>query len=293
MAGPITSDYIFVTRKSFVSNDNDENMIEKNFIEIEGTFLLKIHDNAFKGINGENVFEHINSFLEVVEPLKVRGLTFEEFNYLLKIDPDLFTYDIQELKTYDDYEHVLNTNKTQGLNELWSNNGVPYQFCDHICEPYRFKNGMTKWPTCSSDINGYCNGGGLPGMVRIGVMKFCTWLKDSFKNFHKLDYDVLVKLKECWWKVSINEICPFTRWDNQLRGPYANAEPNRTFDPYLDNDRISGRNYETNNVKNVQDGKGHMENLTHESSACKIKRFKIQKLIWTHAMLTKIFSQNG
>ncbi|GJU83880.1 hypothetical protein Tco_1291426 [Tanacetum coccineum] len=71
MEGPIMNDYISATRKSFVSNDNDGNMIEKNFIEIKGTFLLKIHDNAFKGNDGENVFEHINSFLEVVELLKV------------------------------------------------------------------------------------------------------------------------------------------------------------------------------------------------------------------------------
>ncbi|GJV50757.1 hypothetical protein Tco_1446498 [Tanacetum coccineum] len=149
MAGPITKEYISATSKSFISNNN----IEKNFIDIEGTFLLKIRDNAFHGNDGEDVFKHINSFLEVVEPLKIRGLSqdrfrlsvflphsqfynlcehdeeeetdndnnpdvidnvpkifkidddlfnfdsplciaFEEFNHLLKIDPDLFTYDI-------------------------------------------------------------------------------------------------------------------------------------------------------------------------------------------------------
>ncbi|GKD44206.1 hypothetical protein Tco_1268851 [Tanacetum coccineum] len=115
------------------------------------------------------------------------------------------------------------------------------------------------------------------GYATPGVMKFCTWLKNNFKNFHELDYDVLVKLKECWWKVNTNEICPFTRRDDHLRGPYANAEPKRTFDPYLDIDRISKRNYETNNVINIQNGQGHMENLTHEPSACKIRRFKIMK----------------
>ncbi|GJW04101.1 hypothetical protein Tco_1562957 [Tanacetum coccineum] len=79
MAGPITNDYISTTRKSFVSNDNNGKMIEKNFIEIEGTFLVKIRDNAFSGINGENVFKHINNFLEVVEPLKIRGLSRDRF----------------------------------------------------------------------------------------------------------------------------------------------------------------------------------------------------------------------
>ncbi|GJW84153.1 hypothetical protein Tco_0157298 [Tanacetum coccineum] len=253
MAGPITKEYI-----SAILNNNNGKMIEKNFIDIEGTFLLKIRDNAFHGNDGEDVFKHINSFLEVVEPLKIRGLShdgfrlnifptslsgaakewftnecidtistwddlvekfvlkfynlceydeeeetdddndpdlidnvpeifkidddlfnfdsplciaFEEFNHLLKIDPDLFTYDIQGFKTYDEYAQELN-NKTQGNEEPWLENGVPYQLCDHICEPYRFKNGKTKWPTCSSDIVGFYNGAELPGMVQIGSMSY-------------------------------------------------------------------------------------------------------------------------
>ncbi|GJS59865.1 hypothetical protein Tco_0654649 [Tanacetum coccineum] len=31
-----------------------------------------------------------------------------------------------------------------------------------------------------------------------GVMKFFAWLKSSFESFHELDYNVLVKLEECW-----------------------------------------------------------------------------------------------
>ncbi|GJW20387.1 hypothetical protein Tco_0031009 [Tanacetum coccineum] len=38
------------------------------------------------------------------------------------------------------------------------------------------------------------------GNATPGVMKFYAWLKSSFKNFHEVDYDVLVKLEECWWK---------------------------------------------------------------------------------------------
>ncbi|GKA82703.1 hypothetical protein Tco_0789451 [Tanacetum coccineum] len=79
MAGPITKEYISATSKSFISNNNNGKMIEKNFIEIEETFLLKIHDNAFHGNDGEDVFKHINSFLEVVEPLKIRGLSHDQF----------------------------------------------------------------------------------------------------------------------------------------------------------------------------------------------------------------------
>ncbi|GKG34311.1 hypothetical protein Tco_0437007, partial [Tanacetum coccineum] len=59
MAGPITKEYISATSKSFISNNNNGKMIEKNFIEIEGTFLLKIRDNTFHENDGEDVFQHI------------------------------------------------------------------------------------------------------------------------------------------------------------------------------------------------------------------------------------------
>ncbi|GJW54824.1 hypothetical protein Tco_0098909, partial [Tanacetum coccineum] len=80
----------------------------------------------------------------VLEIIKIDGdlfnfdsplcIAFEEFNHLLKVDLDLFTYDIQGFKTYDKYAQELN-NKTQGNEEPWSENMVPYQLCDHICEP--------------------------------------------------------------------------------------------------------------------------------------------------------------
>ncbi|GJX45893.1 hypothetical protein Tco_0262569 [Tanacetum coccineum] len=118
----------------------------------------------------------------------------------------------------------------------WLENRVPYQLCDHICKPYRFKNGGTKRPTCTSDIDGFCNGGELPGMVRMGsmtyfqdhgwydkladgklkdetlalkakikgswgdatpgVLKFCKWLKSCFENFHKIEYEVLDNIEQ-------------------------------------------------------------------------------------------------
>ncbi|GJX88037.1 hypothetical protein Tco_0340051 [Tanacetum coccineum] len=274
MAEP--NDYITATRKNFVSNDNEGRMVEKCIVEIQGTFLVKIRDDAFNGNVGENTFKHIDKFLEIVGPIKINGLTqdrfrlsvfpvslagaasewftkeclgsittwdnmvekfilkfhhlsdhdeeeeteeddnpnetdnvpeifkiegnlfdfetplcvaFYEFNYLLKINADLFTYDVQNLKTYDEYEQELKNVTKKGTEEPWSENGVPYQLCDHICEPYHFKNGNTKWPTCTSDIDGFCNGGELPGMVRIGSM---TYFQD-----HRW-YDELVdgKLKE-------------------------------------------------------------------------------------------------
>nr|GEY86379.1 hypothetical protein [Tanacetum cinerariifolium] len=68
--------------------------------------------------------------------------TFNEFNYLLKIDMDLFTHDIQGAMTYEGYKNKLNNDPE----EPWSDNGVTYELIDHICEPFRFKNGMANGP---------------------------------------------------------------------------------------------------------------------------------------------------
>ncbi|GJY44706.1 hypothetical protein Tco_0432919 [Tanacetum coccineum] len=134
-------------------------------------------NNAFSGTNGENVVEHIENFLKIIDPLDLPN-------------------------------------------------------------PLHFKNGKTKWPTCSLNEDGFYNREELPGMVRVGymtyfqdyewyddlvdrklkeealkqkaiyerswgdakqgVMNFCAWLKRCFGNFHELDYELLVKLKEYW-----------------------------------------------------------------------------------------------
>ncbi|GKE83708.1 hypothetical protein Tco_1557450, partial [Tanacetum coccineum] len=56
--------------------------------------------------------------------------TFNDFNYLLKIDTYLFTFDIQGIRTYEEYE--LSNIVTRDLKEPWLDNAVPYQLCDHI-----------------------------------------------------------------------------------------------------------------------------------------------------------------
>nr|GEX78127.1 hypothetical protein [Tanacetum cinerariifolium] len=203
-------------------------------------------------------------------------------------DPDDITdiFKIEGIRTYKEYE--LNNPVTRDLEESWSDNGVPYQLCDHICEPYRFKNGITKWPTCSSDINGVCNSGELLRMVRIesmtyfqdhkwddelangklkeetlmhkakvekswgnatpGVTKLCTRLINSFQNFHELDYNVLVKLQECWCKINAHEAAPFTRLESYGQKSYANIKTEKAHDLYLEVN-IFDRNYDISNAQ--------------------------------------------
>ncbi|GJQ91880.1 hypothetical protein Tco_0003019 [Tanacetum coccineum] len=287
MVEPIIKEYISATSKSFISNNNNGKMIEKNFIEIEGTFLLKIRDNPIYGNKGDDVFKHINSFLEVVEPLKIRGLSHDRFR--LSVFPislsgavkEWFTNEcIGAISTWDDlvkkfvlkfynlceHDEDEETDDDDDPDEAWLENGVPYQLCDHICEPYRFKNGKTKWPTCNSDIDGFCNGGDMSGMVRVGsmtyfqdhswydgladgklkdqtlalktkikgswgdatpgVLKFCKWLKSCFENFHELEYE---------------------------------------------------RDHEASNIGCNQEDQGHKVDPIPKPSNCKVRRFKMMK----------------
>ncbi|GJZ15060.1 hypothetical protein Tco_0550737 [Tanacetum coccineum] len=167
-----------------------------------------------------------------------------------------------------------------------------------------------------SDIDGFCNEGELLGMVRVGcmtyfqdhkwydelvdgklkvealvhkakvegswgdatprVMKFCAWLKSSFEIFHELDHDVLVKLEECWWKVNAHEVVPFTRWKNYGQEPYANAKTKKAYDPYLDINRIFGRNYGADNAGNTRENQEH-EKEYHDPSTYHVRRFKMIK----------------
>ncbi|GJR06957.1 hypothetical protein Tco_0529941 [Tanacetum coccineum] len=110
---------------------------------------------------------------------------------------------------------------------------------------------MTKWPTCSSNIDGFCNGGELPGMVRVKSM---TYFQD-----HKW-YDELAdrKLKE---ETLMHKAKVKNHREMRLPGD-------------------ENINYDTSNADNTQDNQGHKkyrDNPTHEPSVCKNRRFEMMK----------------
>ncbi|GJV33786.1 hypothetical protein Tco_1394186 [Tanacetum coccineum] len=252
MAEP--NDYNTATRKNFVSIDNKGRMVEKCIVEIQGTLLVKIRDYAFNGNIGENTFKHIDKFLKVVGPIKINGLTQDRFR--LSVFPVSLAGAAK-----------LNNDKAKDTEEPWSENGVPYQLCDHICEPYRFKSGETKIPACTSDIDGFCNGGKLPRMVQVGSITYFQdhkWYNELANG--KLNDETLArkaKIKGSWGDatpgVNAHEITPFTYMENFGRGPYANMKTKWTSNPYLDVNRICGRNYEASNVGETQENQGHEE----------------------------------
>ncbi|GJR53874.1 putative reverse transcriptase domain-containing protein [Tanacetum coccineum] len=258
MAGPITKEYISATSKSFISNNNNGKMIEKNFIEIEGTFLLKIRDNAFHGNDGEDVFKHINSFLEVVEPLKIRGLIE---NFVLKF------YNLCE---HDEEEE---TNDDNDLDVI-----------DNVLEIFKIDDDLFNFDSPFSDIDGFCNGGELPEMVQIGSMSYFRDHKwyDKLMDGKLKDETLTLKIKveKSWGDatpgVNTHEISPFTWTKDFGRGPYANMKTNWTHDPYLGTNQIFG----ASNVGSTRENQGydeHMGNETPEQSVCKIRRFKMMK----------------
>nr|GEU75201.1 hypothetical protein [Tanacetum cinerariifolium] len=143
----------------------------KSAYELKGKFLDDLCDNSFNGANGEDASDNQEGVIdegffelenannddeqEIGEIYRIETNLFDyetplckkfnELNYLLKVDPELFIYDIQITKTYEDYKNELNN----VLDEPWSESGVSYEICDHIYEPFRFKNGKAKWPTYS------------------------------------------------------------------------------------------------------------------------------------------------
>nr|GEW43675.1 hypothetical protein [Tanacetum cinerariifolium] len=94
-----------------------DNMVEK--------FILKyLHLSDHKEEEETEEDDNPNKTDDVPKIFKIEGNLFDfetplckvycKFNFLLKIDIDLFTYDTQKFKTYDEYKQELNDDKAKG-----------------------------------------------------------------------------------------------------------------------------------------------------------------------------------
>ncbi|GJV60836.1 hypothetical protein Tco_1466936 [Tanacetum coccineum] len=151
-----------------------------NAYDLKGKFLDDLHKNAFSGTHGEDAVEHIEYFLKIETPQCEK---FKEFNYLLKIYPDLLTKDIKGFKTYEEFkgDWIYEWNKyVPWVDEKpWTDTGVwkEPKPVKHTCKPFNYKTGCSEWPTCSWRNDGFCNGGNLP---RAYVIR---------NTLHYLDYE--------------------------------------------------------------------------------------------------------
>ncbi|GKE07088.1 hypothetical protein Tco_1399106, partial [Tanacetum coccineum] len=318
MAEP--NDYITATRKNFVSSDNEGRMVKKCIVEIQGTFLVKIHNDAFNGNDGENAFEHIDKFLEIVGPIKINGLTQDRFR--LSVSPvslagaasEWFTKEcIGSITTWDNmvekfilkFDHLSNhneeeeteeddnLNETDNVPEIFMIEGNLFDFETPLCEAFHEFNSLLKIDTYlfTYDIQNFKTYDEYKRELDNDKAKDTQKLNGSsrkhglfsrsqvscFENFHEIEYEVLLKLRECWWKVNAHEIAPFTCMENFGWGPYANMKTKWAINPYLDINRIFGREYEAINVGCTQENQGHMGDLIPEPSNYKVRRFEMMK----------------
>ncbi|GJZ13022.1 hypothetical protein Tco_0548252, partial [Tanacetum coccineum] len=134
----------------------------KRAYELKGKFLDDLRDNAFSGTmkKTRNDYEGVAD-AEFSNVKEANNDDEQETAKIFRIKTNLFDYKTPLCTEFEEFNFLL---------KPWSEDGVPYEIYDHICEPFRFKNGKAKWPTCNSNEDKFCNGGELPGMVRVSCM---------------------------------------------------------------------------------------------------------------------------
>ncbi|GJY82483.1 hypothetical protein Tco_0495859, partial [Tanacetum coccineum] len=98
----------FILKFHHLSNHDDEEEIEED-------------DNPNEADNVPEIFKIEGNLFDFETPLCE---AFHEFNCYLKIDTNLFTYDIQNFKTYDEYKRELDNDKAKGTKKPWELPGM-------------------------------------------------------------------------------------------------------------------------------------------------------------------------
>ncbi|GJV29342.1 hypothetical protein Tco_1385790 [Tanacetum coccineum] len=55
----------------------------KNAYELKGKFLDDLHNNAFSGTNGKDAVEHIEYYLNIIDPIKLPNIDHDLHMYML------------------------------------------------------------------------------------------------------------------------------------------------------------------------------------------------------------------
>ncbi|GJY19109.1 hypothetical protein Tco_0390600 [Tanacetum coccineum] len=122
-----------------------------------------------------------------------------EFNYLLKIDPELFTYDVEGIKTYDDYMN---------------------KFDEELAEPWGMMEYLTKLVIIFANLF-VSKMGKLNGPLAIQMMMDFAMV-ENYREWFELALWHIFKIMS----VNDHECPPVTNWRNYIRGPYANYYSN-------------------------------------------------------------------
>ncbi|GJT53803.1 hypothetical protein Tco_0988857 [Tanacetum coccineum] len=186
---------------------------------------------------------------------------FNEFNYLLKVDPDLLTKDIMGFKTYDDYKNdwIYEWNKdVPWVDEKpWTDTGVwtEPKPVKHTCEPFNYKTGCSEWLTCSWKEDGYYNEGNLPR----------TYIIEN--QLHYQDYEWYEALDDC--ELKEEALRNKAIMDGVINNDESCCELKRKWNIYTNYDDAYEINHEDNGNKELCE--------IHKPLVCNIRKYMMIK----------------
>ncbi|GJX91574.1 hypothetical protein Tco_0344900 [Tanacetum coccineum] len=82
----------------WIKSDDQEGVVDEGFYDVEEANNDDEQETA-------EIFRIETNLFDYETPLCTK---FKEFNFLLKVDLELFTRDIERTKTYENYENELN-----------------------------------------------------------------------------------------------------------------------------------------------------------------------------------------
>ncbi|GKB97094.1 hypothetical protein Tco_0983231 [Tanacetum coccineum] len=188
---------------------------------------------------------------------------FNEFNYLLKVDPDLLTKDIMGFKTYEDYKddsiYEWNKDLPWVYEKPWIDAGVwtkptPVK---HTFKTFNYKTGCSEWPTCSWKEDEYCNGENLLGAYIIG------------NQLHYQDYEWYEALEDCKLKDEALRNKAIMEGSIKEDDDESRYEQKRQWNTYTNYDDAYEINHEHNKSEELCE--------IQEQSVCNIRRYMMIK----------------
>ncbi|GKA40002.1 hypothetical protein Tco_0732595, partial [Tanacetum coccineum] len=191
---------------------------------------------------------------------------FKEFSYLLNIDPDLLTKDIEGFKTYkefkDDWIYEWNNDVPWVYKKPWTNYGAWKEPTPvtHCCKRFNYKTGCSEWPTCSWRNDGYCNGGNLPGAYIIG----------NSLHYHNYEWYEALEDGELKEEALRNKAIMEGTLDDDDESSYKRQKQWNVYD-----DTNHDHEYEMDHE--VDERQEICCNETHELLVCNIRRFEMIK----------------
>ncbi|GKB01783.1 hypothetical protein Tco_0829827 [Tanacetum coccineum] len=194
---------------------------DKRSYDLKGKFLDDLRDNAFSGTNGEDAVEHIEYFLKIVDPINLPNVNYER----LRIFVFLISLVRKARKWFDEFKGSitswvdLTNNGQEGVDDEEFSDVEKANNDDEqeTTEIFRIETNLFDYETPLADMN--LKEEALKqkaiyetswGDESQSVMNLCAWLKKSFGNIHELDYELLIKLEDYWWKVNDHERSPFS-----------------------------------------------------------------------------------